>query len=232
MKIIERLETKNFLLMAPLLLFPVAILFEYSGFDRWWVSHFYDTRNQVWPFMRHWFFKDILHTEGRQFIRFLGLLWLCGFTLVSYRKKWRRHRKSFLYVLCGSALGPLMVGIGKQFTHIYPPWDLQLFGGPYPYIRLFDAVPDQAPVGYGFPAGHASSGYCFFSLYFILKRHQPAYRFWGLGFALLLGFIFGMGQQMRGAHFPSHDLFTVALCWYGGLGMYLLFYPHQWRDMT
>lgn len=225
------MEVRTFLLFPPLLLFLLAILCEYTNFDIWWVSHFYDAGNQVWPFMRHWFFKGVLHAGGRRFVRLIGLIWLLGFILVSLRPKWRRYRKSLLYVLCGSAIGPIIVGAGKQLTHIYPPWDLQMFGSSQPYIRLFDPVPGQAPIGHAFPAGHASSGYCFFSLYFILRHHNVPYRVAGFCFGLFLGVVFGLAQQIRGAHFPSHDLFTLAICWYGALGMYALFYPQEWRRM-
>jgi membrane-associated PAP2 superfamily phosphatase len=27
------------------------------------------------------------------------------------------------------------------------------------------------------------------------------------------GMVFGLSQQLRGAHFLSHDLWTAALCW-------------------
>ena len=31
---------------------------------------------------------------------------------------------------------------------------------------------------------------------------------------LLLGLVFGIGQQLRGAHFVSHDVWTLGLCWF------------------
>lgn len=34
-----------------------------------------------------------------------------------------------------------------------------------------------------------------------------------LALPLTLGLVFGIGQQLRGAHFLSHDLWTAWLCW-------------------
>ena len=45
---------------------------------------------------------------------------------------------------------------------------------------------------------------------------------------MVIGFTFALGQQARGAHFISHDLWTLSLCWFGALGLFLLFQPHRW----
>jgi membrane-associated PAP2 superfamily phosphatase len=121
------------------------------------------------------------------------------------------------------------VGILKHITHIHTPWELALFSGDQPYIRIFDPVPAGTPVGQAFPAGHASGGFAFFSLYFALGHVRSRFQIYGLWFALGLGLVFGLGQQVRGAHFPSHDLFSMVICWYAALGVYFLFYPEQWK---
>jgi hypothetical protein len=35
-----------------------------------------------------------------------------------------------------------------------------------------------------------------------------------------MGVVFGATQQLRGAHFLSHDLWTAAICWFNSLGWY------------
>jgi membrane-associated PAP2 superfamily phosphatase len=42
-----------------------------------------------------------------------------------------------------------------------------------------------------------------------------------LGFALGLGGVFGLAQQLRGAHFLSHDVWTLMICWLIALALYL-----------
>ncbi len=43
-------------------------------------------------------------------------------------------------------------------------------------------------------------------------RHPRAARAW-LAAALLAGLAFGGTQYLRGAHYPSHTLWTAWLCW-------------------
>ncbi len=216
----------------PCLLLLTAIIFEYSGFDIWWDSHFYNFHQHVWPYRHHWLFDTILHSGGQMFDKFVILLWLIIFITVHFKTSLFRYRKITRYFFCASAVGPIIVGILKSTTHIYTPWDLVIFNGKMPYIRIFDAVPPDAPVGFAFPAGHASGGYCFLSLYFVLHQICPRQMKYGLWVGLLLGIIYGAGQQVRGAHFPSHDLFTLVICWYSALLVYLLFYWADWRKQV
>lgn len=225
------LENLQIMMLFPLLLLILAVIFEYSGLDVWWVSHFYDFQNNMWPYKHHWFFDDIIHSGGRWFDRIIMLIWLLTFILTYFQFGFKRHRKILLYFLFATATGPLMVGVGKHLTHIYTAWDLQMFNGKQPYIRLLDTVPAGVPIGHAFPAGHASGGYAFLSIYFVMLYFRSSYRFFWFFFAICLGLIFGIGQQIRGAHFPSHDLFTLVICWYAAMTVYLLFYPKEWSRL-
>ena len=61
--------------------------------------------------------------------------------------------------------------------------------------------------------GDASAGFAFINGYFALRHDLPrAARLW-LATALVAGFALGLAQQMRGAHFMSHTLWTAWLCW-------------------
>jgi len=42
-------------------------------------------------------------------------------------------------------------------------------------------------------------------------------RFWFLLPGLVMGFAFGLAQQLRGAHFISQDLWSVSIDWFGAL---------------
>lgn len=221
-------QTLPFILFFPSLLVATGVAFEYSGLDVWWVSLFYDADKQLWPFGNHWLFEDLLHSGGQLLDKVFALICLLSFIVINLKKELIQYRKIFLYFLLASAAGPVLIGIIKDMTHIYSPWDLQLFNGVQPYIRLFDPVPADALVGNAFPAGHASGGYCFLSLYFVFLRFRSSYRIYGLIFSLGLGLLFGMAQQVRGAHFPSHDMATIFICWYSSLTLYFLFYPEEW----
>ncbi|MCI5160929.1 MAG: phosphatase PAP2 family protein [Candidatus Electrothrix sp. AX5] len=225
----RRKENLSFMLGFPPLLFVLAVFFEYSGLDIWWVSHFYDAQNQVWPYRGHWLFDTIIHSGGQRLDWSFAVLWLLLFIFVNLKKQFRPYRKILLFFVVATAAGPILVGIGKSFTHIASPWDLHRFNGIQPYIRMLDPVPVDAARGHAFPAGHASGGYCFLSVYFVLLRYRSSYRGYGLFFGIIIGLIFGVGQQIRGAHFPSHDLVTIIICWYASLVCYFLFYPQEWQ---
>ncbi|MNV84902.1 hypothetical protein D3C71_1788110 [compost metagenome] len=36
-----------------------------------------------------------------------------------------------------------------------------------------------------------------------------------------MGLLFGFAQQLRGAHFLSHDVWTLAISWFVALALYL-----------
>lgn len=90
----------------------------------------------------------------------------------------------------------------KQVTGVHCPWDLVRYGG--------SALPGDAG-GACFPAGHAAGGYAWVALAFVPATR--AGRRAGLGVGLAAGLVFGIDQQLRGAHFLSHDLWSAALCW-------------------
>lgn len=73
-----------------------------------------------------------------------------------------------------------------------------------------------------FPAGHASAGYAWLCLYYFALLWRPSWRWAGLWIGLGAGLVFGISQQLRGAHFLSHDVATALICWLLSLGLYLI----------
>ena len=51
---------------------------------------------------------------------------------------------------------------------------------------------------------------------------RPAWRWMALAAGLMIGAIFGWTQQVRGAHFLSHDLWTLLICWVVALGLFMV----------
>ncbi len=215
------------MLASPLLLLLLAVICEYSGIDLWLAGHFYDKQNMLWPLREHWLTAGLIHNGGRNFDKAVGLVWLITFIVTICKPKLKPWRKPLLFFFSATVPGMLLVSLGKNFTHIYAPWDLLVFSGDKPYLKLFDHVPAGSAVGHDFPAGHASGGYAFLSLYFFFRLYKPAWRFYGLFIGLFLGLLYGFGQQMRGAHFLSHDLFSLVICWYSSLTVYLIFYCRE-----
>jgi membrane-associated PAP2 superfamily phosphatase len=87
------------------------------------------------------------------------------------------------------------------------------FGGHASWVSHWAwGVRDGGP-GHCFPAGHASAAFAFVSGYFVLRSVSPAQaRGWLVG-SLLAGLLLGAAQQLRGAHFMSHTLWTGWFCW-------------------
>lgn len=215
-------------LLAPLIIVVFAVVAEYSGLDLFLARLFFDPATQTWPLKSNFITAGVLHKGGRDLVLYIMIGVLLVFVLSFLIKKMRPYRKGAGYLLAGSLLGPAIVALLKSSTHIYTPWSLELFGGDKPYIRLFDAAPDGLPIGEAFPGGHSSGGFAFLSLFFLLTVYRPRYRYYGLAAGLLLGSIFAIAQELRGAHFLSHDLFSLVICWYSALIVYGVMF---WRDI-
>jgi membrane-associated PAP2 superfamily phosphatase len=80
------------------------------------------------------------------------------------------------------------------------------------------------PIGHCFPSGHSGLGFTFVSLYFFFLLVKPERKYYGLSVGLIVGLIFGLAQEIRGAHFFSHDVFSLAICWFSSVLMFLVFF--------
>lgn len=108
-----------------------------------------------------------------------------------------------------AVLVPLVTGLLKHHSASHCPWDLARYGGSNGYLRLLDHVPGNWEFGHCLPAGHASSTLWIvaFSVYWL--PGQPRKAAWFASAALGAGFASGFLQQVRGAHFFSHTLWSV-----------------------
>jgi membrane-associated PAP2 superfamily phosphatase len=130
-----------------------------------------------------------------------------------------RRTCSFLIVAMTLSVG--LVGLLKQLTNIDCPWDLEEFGGSFPYVTLFGERPDVLRAAHCFPAAHASSGFALVACYFVLREYARRWAVWALWASMLIGTAFGVAQQARGAHFLSHDVFSAFLVWMTSLSVYV-----------
>jgi membrane-associated PAP2 superfamily phosphatase len=112
-------------------------------------------------------------------------------------------------IACSAVLVPLATSLLKQASSAHCPWDLARYGGNEPYVRLFDALPAGVLPGHCMPAGHASSALWLVSLA-VLWLPGPGRGAWRAAcLALAPGLVLGWMQQMRGAHFLTHTLWSV-----------------------
>lgn len=162
----------------------------------------------------HWL-TSVLHQGGK------SASWLLVFGLLA-AVRWpvgplRRLPRAERWQLVLSALASVAaITLLKHASHTSCPWDLREFGGSAAYVSHWAwGVRDGGP-GRCFPAGHASAAFAFVGGWFALRRRAPRWAAGWLAGALAAGLVFGIGQQLRGAHFLSHTLWTAWVCWMVG----------------
>jgi membrane-associated PAP2 superfamily phosphatase len=215
-----RIPLALFLLLAPIFAFTMADV----SIAR---ALFFDASSSQWIGGESWWINEFLHTGGRWAIRLVAVLTLVFLIVASVDRRLQEWRRPAGYFLLAMVLTIGIVGLLKTITNIDCPVDLQLFGGQFPYVHLFEDRPDALRHARCFPAAHASSGYALVALYFTFReRHRALARF-GLGLGVTLGVIFGLAQQSRGAHFVSHDLWSAFLVWALSLTLYAFAFKAQ-----
>jgi membrane-associated PAP2 superfamily phosphatase len=205
-----------------LLLLAFTLLWDLSGADlsvmqRLGTASGFALQNQ-------WFLKQVMHGAWRQ--AFVGLYGLMAIWAL-WPSRWslsrltplllpRRERLTLLLLV---ALSLLAVNLLKTSSHTSCPWDLQMFGGSARYVSHWSLWQgSDGGSGRCFPGGHASSGFAFLGLClpWLLPppgtRRAPAAGWWWLTALLLAGLIAGTVQTLRGAHYPSHTLWTLLIC--------------------
>ena len=139
-----------------------------------------------------------------------------------------KNRHKFMLIFLGLALIPLIVGNIKKFTNIYCPNQLALYSGEYPHFRIFEEktadfkqlqcqksphgeiLHGECDKGQCFPAGHPVTAFALVILFFALK--STFWRYFWLVSSISLGWVLGAYQMLKGAHFFSHVLVSMILC--------------------
>ncbi|KAB8189481.1 phosphatase PAP2 family protein [Lysobacter maris] len=214
--------------LAPLLAFLVlAVATMAGGGDLWLADHLYAWEGGDWALRGSWVTQQAIHLGGRNLSALMWLAVLAAWLVACLRAGWAPLRKPLGYLLLATAVATAAVSLLKGVTGMDCPWDLSRYGGDLPMVGLFSVRPAGLPEAACFPAGHASGGYAWMASYFFLRVAWPRVRFAGLALGLTMGLVFGVAQQLRGAHFLSHDVWTAAICWFVALGLYLLFWPRR-----
>lgn len=208
---------------AAVLLFAALLagLLQYAGGDLWLADRIYRWQGGQWALRDTWFFSTVLHRGGHHLS---VVAWLAVVAAWAASGRWKivpaHWRRPLGYLAVTVLASTLLVGLIKRCSGVDCPWDLLRYGGTHAYLAPFSPASLGQP-GACFPAGHASAGYAWVAAGFALAANPRRARLaWAL--AIAAGLVFGISQQIRGAHFLSHDIWTAALCWLVAARLFML----------
>ena len=211
--------------ISVILLVLALLMAQQTNFDIWLQNYFFNFTSHSWlinkdePIKKFLFYKLPKALFG---ILITALLFYLFFN--------KTKRCKTILTLLGLILIPLLVGNIKKFTNIYCPSQLDLYDGNYPYIRIFNKYPStfiQNKKGQCFPAGHAITGFSFIILYYVFDK--KSLRITVLITSIIIGWILGLYQMLKGAHFFSDTLVSMICCFLMSAiiaKIYFKFKPH------
>ncbi len=195
----------------------VLWLESFTSLDIWLEDMFFLPDSGTWLISREFHTKwgILLYALPKLLIIAFGVFNLCFLAYSWKTGKYVGWRKNALKIILALALIPATVGGLKAVTNVYCPYQIERYGGPYPYAPALKHYPQnftQTDIGRGFPAGHASGGLALMALYFCFTKHthRRLVLLGGLG----VGWYMGIYQMLRGEHFLSHTLFSTILAWF------------------
>ena len=209
------------LVSAWLALTALTAAWEWTGLDLSIMRLLGNASGFAWQ--HHWFLSNWLHTGMRQaFV----LVFLLTMAWALWPQRWQFWHDSPLWVprqerlaaLLAIAVCLMAVSLAKRASLTSCPWDLQEFGGMARYVPHWNLLVLDGGPGHCFPGGHASSALSFLPLalpWLLPLTARPARP--RLGWALYTSFtatglLLGLTQTLRGAHYPSHTLWTLLIC--------------------
>ncbi|MES2259551.1 MAG: phosphatase PAP2 family protein [Pseudomonadota bacterium] len=173
----------------------------------------YDARLGAFPWNHAWLTERFGHGILKVALTILAVLPVlaCLWDLLPRQRRrlpvWWRLRMRLL-ALC-AILVPTIISLLKQASHSHCPWDLQRYGGSQPYYHLLEQIPEWVDAGHCLPGGHASSALWLLGLVVFWLPHRPRTAAMVAVLTLAFGAAVGWMQQMRGAHFLTHTLWSM-----------------------
>jgi membrane-associated PAP2 superfamily phosphatase len=168
----------------------------------------------------------LLAQAGHTGLRWVALLvWITAALLAiagarsAALRPWRGPLSFFAITAAVTVLAVAALKAGSAHSC---PWDMEAFGGPYRWFPLFGPSAVPAGPGHCWPAAHAAGGFAFIAGYYALRDTHPAAARVALIASLVLGALMSLVQMARGAHFLSHNLWTLWIAWLSSYVSYLL----------
>lgn len=205
----------------PFALMALLLMFDPSAMDFALARLFYEP-GQGFIGRHSFWLEDILHDRAKQAVIVLGVSVIAGFALSLLFSRLRGWRRPLGYLLLALGVSSSIVTPLKALTGVHCPWSLSEFGGKEVFTPLLSARAPTAEPGRCWPGGHASAGFSLLALFFVWRDRRPRLARLALVVALGLGTLFSLGRMLQGAHFFSHNLWTLLFDWTICLASYRL----------
>lgn len=200
--------------LLTLLSLMCLLAWDFSGLDMRVMQTIADQRG--FGLRSNWWLEKVLHDWARQVavLIYLGLLVMIWLPFGRFRPLRKMQR---VEIFVGITLSLLFINLVKRYSLTSCPWDMAEFGGVARYVSHWQWGMGDGGGGQCFPGGHASAAMAFLALSLPwLSSGMAAQRRQGLRMLILvlaLGVVLGGVQTLRGAHYPSHTLWTGLMCW-------------------
>lgn len=166
----------------------------------------------------NWYLAELNHRYVKNLIiavyAIFLLIWLAAFKVKKLKAVAFDYGYFFLLVIISTSI----IGLLKSQSAHACPWNITL---PSAEGFFWDFSANQ---GHCFPGGHAATGFALMSGFFVFRLSQPKRAYFFLIAGVILGFLMGWAQMMRGAHFLSHNLWTGWIIWCVNVIAYLICY--------
>ncbi len=197
-------------------------IYPQTNWDHALIAPYFDP--QLHFYWRDQLFLNTVMHDGLKIA--LQLIGVATFFYWLYAKKiGSTEQRRWLWLWLGIVFSALSVSILKRFSIHACPWDLTRYGGFAAELALFADLPSGTQPGRCFPGGHASGGYALLALYFAFIGSNTRLAYLSLALGLFVGSLMGWTQMMRGAHFMSHNLWTLWVVWLVLLAWYWVWPP-------
>ena len=166
---------------------------------------------QGFSLKNQWFFSHVLHDGGR---------WVSAAAIVAVLinvfRPWpfacEMNAATRCWWFAVTVVCLLLIPTLKQLSATSCPWDLAEFGRSAQHVSHWAFGVNDGGPGRCFPSGHASAAFSLFGGWFALRGTSPrAARRWLAG-VWVCGLLFSVAQTVRGAHYPSHSMWTAWVC--------------------
>lgn len=191
------------------------------------VSQLFYREGEGFYWRRHWLLEAVLH-DGMKWLA--CAIWLGALLYAWALRKQAQGRVQRLYLVLALSCCALLPVVLKPVSNIHCPWSLESFGGQQHFRELWQPAAAGDKPGRCWPGGHASAGFAILAFFFYWRDERPARAKTALYSALAFGALLSAGRIAQGAHFLSHNLWTLIFDWCVCLALYQLLLASPRKD--